>query len=111
MITIDRKSTIVTLINAFSCEPSSQSDLIRAWLQATETDLGNLPGIVSAALHRSLDGTRVVNYAQWQAAEDWERLLRVGTMNKHFQRLAQFGRPDAHLYEVVYTLDKTANPN
>lgn len=111
MITIHRNSGLVTLINAFSCEPRAQDDLIKAWRNATEVELGGLPGIVSAALHRSLDGTRVVNYAQWQSAEDWENLTRVGTMKKYFQRMGQFGHPDAHLYEVVYTLDKTGNRN
>jgi len=31
------------------------------------------------------------------------------TMKKHFERMGRFGKPDAHLYEVVYTLDRTAN--
>lgn len=80
MITIHRNSDLVTLINAFSCEPKFQGDLIKAWHDATEIELGRLPGIVSAALHRSMDGTRVANYAQWRSAEDWENLTRVGTM-------------------------------
>jgi len=109
MITIHRNSGLVTLINAFSCEPKFQGDLVKAWREATEVELGRLSGIVSAALHRSMDGTRVVNYAQWRSAEDWENLTRVGTMKKHFERMGRFGKPDAHLYEVVYTLDRTAN--
>lgn len=45
---------------------------------ATEQKLGALPGIISAALHRSKDGTRVVDYAQWKNAENWENLCRIG---------------------------------
>lgn len=108
MITIHRERELVTLINSFTCEPTKQDDLINAWREATDAELGGLPGIVSAALHRSLDGTRVVNYAQWRCADDWRHLTRVGTMKKHFERMARFGKPDAHLYEVVYVLDKTA---
>jgi hypothetical protein len=111
MITIHRDSELVTLINSFSCEPTKQDDLINAWQQATEAELGGLPGIVSAALHRSLDGTRVVNYAQWRGADDWRNLTRVGTMKKYFERTARFGKPDAHLYKVVYVLDNTASPS
>jgi hypothetical protein len=81
MITIQRNDELVTLINVFSREPEFQNDLIKAWQGATEAELGGLAGIVSAALHRSLDGTRVVNYAQWRSAEDWENLIRVGQLS------------------------------
>jgi len=111
MITIRSDSGLTTLINAFSCEPATQADLIRAWREATEAELGGLPGIVSAALHRSLDGTRVVNYAQWRSAEDWENLTRIGTMKKYFEQMGRYGKPDVHLYEVVYVLDKSVNRN
>ena len=72
MITIKQADGTVVLINVFTCEPENQQKLIDAWIRATEEKLGKLPGIVSAALHRSKDGTRVVNYAQWKSAEDWE---------------------------------------
>jgi hypothetical protein len=109
VISICRDHGIVTLINAFSCEPKAQNELIKAWQDATEIELGQLPGIVSAALHRSLDGTRVVNYAQWRSAADWDNLTRVGTMRKYFDRMGRYGKPDAHLYEVVHVLDKALN--
>jgi hypothetical protein len=28
------------------------------------------PGYIAAALHKSIDGIRVVNYAQWHSEED-----------------------------------------
>jgi hypothetical protein len=60
---------------------------MRAWLS---------PRSPSAALHRSLDGTRVVNYAQLRSAEDWETLRKVGQMRAHFDRTTKFGKLDAH---------------
>jgi hypothetical protein len=102
MISILRDSGLVTLVNAFSCEPTAQDALLQAW-RGGEAELGMLPGVVSTALHRSLDGTRVVNYAQLRSVEDWENLRRIGQMKAYFERTSQFGRPDAHLYEVVYT--------
>ena len=97
---------VVTLINAFSCEPQNQQALVDAWIRATEERLGGLPGIISAALHRSKDGTRVVNYAQWKSAESWENLFRIGS-ESWFREMAKCATPDAHLYEVCYLLDKT----
>ena len=61
MITITEDGGVVTLINVFSCAPENQQHLIGAWIRATENTLGRLPGIISASLHRSKDGTRVVN--------------------------------------------------
>ena len=61
----------MTLTDVFSCEPQNQQHLIDAWIRATEDTLGKLPGIISASLHRSKDGTRVVNYANG-------RLVRTG---------------------------------
>lgn len=72
MITITEDGGVVTLTNVFSCEPQNQQHLIDAWIRATEDTLGKLPGIISASLHRSKDGTRVVNYAQWKSSENWE---------------------------------------
>lgn len=60
MITIAQDGDLVTLINVFSCEPQNQQRLIDSWVRTTEERLGKLPGI-SAALHRSQDGTRVIN--------------------------------------------------
>jgi hypothetical protein len=68
--------------------------------------LGKLPGIISASLHKSKDGTRVVNYAQWRNVEGWEELGRAGTKD-WFIELSKFGKSDAHLYDVCYILDKS----
>lgn len=105
MITITEDRGVVTLINVFSCEPQNQQHLIDAWIRATEDTLGKLPGIISASLHRSKDGTRVVNYAQWKSSENWENLFRIGS-ESWFREMANYAKPDAHLYEVCYQLDK-----
>ena len=106
MITITEDGGVVTLINVFSCEPENQQHLIDAWIRATKDTLGELPGIISASLHRSKDGTRVVNYAQWNSSENWENLFRIGR-ESWFREMGKYAKPDAHLYEVCYQLDKT----
>src|SRR6516164_6413761 len=106
MVTITQSGDVVTLINLFTCDPENQQALIDAWTRATEETLGKLPGIISAALHRSKDGTRVVNYAQWKSGENWENLFRIGS-ESWFREMAKYAKPDAHLYEICYLLDKT----
>ena len=48
----------ITLINVFSVDSGRQDQLIQLLYEATEKDQ---PGFVSANIHKSLDGTRVVN--------------------------------------------------
>jgi len=107
MITIKQGDGTITLINVFTCEPENQQKLVDAWIKATEEVLGQMPGILSAALHRSKDGTRVVNYAQWRSAEDWNNLVQAGNAS-WFREMGKYAKPDAHLYEVFYVLDKNA---
>lgn len=106
MMAIAKDRELVTLINVFSCEPQDQKRLVDSWIRATEERLGALPGIISAALHRSKDGTRVVNYAPWRSAESWENLTRSGS-ESWFRELAKYAKPDAYLYEVCYLRDET----
>jgi hypothetical protein len=106
VIAITQDGEAVTLMNVFNCEPQNQQKLVDSWIRATEEKLGKLPGIISAALHRSQDGTRVVNYEQWRSAENWEDLFCIGS-ESCFREMGKFAKPDAHLYEVCYLPDKT----
>ncbi|HLB10918.1 MAG TPA: antibiotic biosynthesis monooxygenase, partial [Gemmatimonadaceae bacterium] len=40
----------------------------------TESSVRHVPGFLSAALHRSLDGTKVTMYAQWRTVDDYQRM-------------------------------------
>jgi hypothetical protein len=53
---------------------------------------------------RSLDGTRVTNYAQWRSREDFEAMFHVPDVLAHVreaERIAVSYEP--HLYEVACT--------
>ncbi len=73
MTTIAENSGLVTAINVFTVDPSNQQKLLDLLARATDTSVRDAPGFVSAALHRSLDGTRVTMYAQWRSAEHYQR--------------------------------------
>jgi quinol monooxygenase YgiN len=61
----------------------------------------HLPGFVSANVHRSLDGTKVINYAQWESVEAFSASLRNSAVTAYFAQLAEIGSPDPVLCEVV----------
>lgn len=93
---------IVTQINVFTVEPGGQEAMIEQLERGVAVARGT-PGWLTASLHRSLDGTRVVNYAQsvdLAAAEAVIVRLREAGMIAHN---AGFGAAHPGLYEVVRT--------
>jgi heme-degrading monooxygenase HmoA len=101
---VSREGNLVTVINVFETKPEQQQELIDQWIRFVEEITGE-PGMIGAALHRSTDGTRVVNYAQWRSEEDFERFVKKYREQMDARRpLAE--RVDPHLYEVVYLFER-----
>lgn len=65
--TISKDTDIVTFINVFTVAPENQQRLVELLVETTEDLMSKLPGFISANIHKSLDGTQVVNYAQWKS--------------------------------------------
>ena len=97
---ITQTSDLATMINVFSVEPEKQEQLIQIWLEDGK-QFEHMPGFVSTTLHRSLDGTRVINYAQFQRTDDWEKNIHQRA-SQLFGRFKGVGMSDPHLYEIVY---------
>ena len=103
MTTISREQDLVTLVNVFDVAPENQQRLVELLAEATETIMNKMPGYISANIHKSLDGTRVVNYAQWESREDFEAMLRNPEVGPHMGRVAEIAeRFEPHLYEVSF---------
>jgi heme-degrading monooxygenase HmoA len=103
MTHISKDQDVVTLINVFTVDPERQQRLVDVLVHATESVIAELPGYVSANIHKSLDGTRVANYAQWRSRDDFEAMLRHPDAAPHMQAAAAMAAFEPHLYEVVYT--------
>ena len=71
-------------------------------VEATETVMHRLPGFISANIHKSLDGTRVTNYAQWASKAAFEAMQQDPAVQSHMQEALQIATFDAHLYEVAF---------
>ena len=68
------------------------------------------PGYVSANIHQSLDGTHVVNYAQWRSQADFATMLHNPQARAHMRRAAELAQVEGHLYHVVSS-DEGAAPS
>ena len=98
--TISVDQDIATLINMFTVEPNNQQQLVDLLDQATTQVIRHRPGFISANIHASLDGTRVVNYAQWRTRDDLDNMLADPAAGEHMKAITA---ADPHLYKVTAT--------
>ena len=97
---VSREGNLITLINVFETRQKQQQALIDPWIRFVDSMKGE-PGMIGAALHRSTDGMRVVNYAQWRSEEDLDRFVKKYREQLDALRLLA-ERADAHVYELAY---------
>jgi quinol monooxygenase YgiN len=105
MSTIEARRPLLTLINVFTVDPGRQQELVDLLTEATEHTMKHLPGFVSANIHRSLDGNKVVNYAQWQSKSAFEAMRSNPQAIPHMQAAAALAKFDPILCEVVEAID------
>ena len=102
MITISKDNPVVTLINVFTVEPQNQQRVVDI-LEATRQAMQYVPGFISASIHKSLDGVRVANYAQWESQETFQAMFDNPSAKEHIDELLKISIPDPHLYKVMST--------
>ena len=103
MVTISKDDDLVTLINVFTVAPEDQQRLVDVLVEATQAVMRKQPGFISANIHRSLDGTRVTNYAQWRSREAFEAMLGDREAAERMGEAARIAeRFEPHLYEVTF---------
>jgi quinol monooxygenase YgiN len=98
---IDPQAGITTLVNQFTVEPARQAELVALLEQATEEVIRHRPGFVSANLHTSLDGTRVVNYAQWESEEALGAMWADPACREHMDAALALATAEPRLFRVA----------
>ncbi len=87
-ISVTGDSEQVTLVNVFTVDPRRQTELVEALDRATRDLFVSLPGFESANLHASLDGKRVINYAQWSSERQYKEALGRADVREHLAAAA-----------------------
>jgi len=108
MATISKGNELLTLINVFTVEPVNQQELVELLSQATQASVRYEKGFVAASLHRSLDGAKVVMYAQWRSVEDYQAMRSNPTASPYLQKALTLARFELGMYEVVETFAPAA---
>ncbi|CCE04406.1 conserved hypothetical protein [Bradyrhizobium sp. STM 3843] len=105
MPVINANTSIVTQINVFTVPPGGQQSLIDYLAEAAKV-AHHVDGWISASLHRSLDGTRVVNYAQTTDLDAARRVIAHLKARGLIDGNKSYGTADPGLYEVAFTLER-----
>ena len=106
MTDISTGGNVVTIINVFTVDPAKQQKLVDILVEATEQTMKHLPGFISANIHRSLDGVKVVNYAQWESREAFEAMRANPAAIPHMKAAAALAKFDPIVCEVVEAIDR-----
>lgn len=87
--TIDARAGCLTLINVYEVAPDNQAKLAEALADATESTIRRATGFISVSIHRSLDGRKVVNYAQWASKADFEDFMAKPETRDQLKRFSE----------------------
>ncbi len=99
--TISVTAPVVTLINVFIVEPARQRELVQLLVSATEEVMQHRPGFISANIHASTDGERVVNYAQWESEQAFRAVLADPIAREHMTAMTHIAHAEPRLYRVA----------
>jgi len=106
MPAINSDAEHATFINTFRCQPSNQDEVVQINVDIVDQVATTFPGFISAAVHRSTDGTRVINYLQWQSAEHLAAMQvspEFQAVGRRFTGLIEF---EPHECEVVHVAER-----
>jgi heme-degrading monooxygenase HmoA len=103
MATIHADQKVTTQINVFEVDPNNQDELARLLIEAVQY-VSAMPGWISASVHKSLDGTRVTNYAQAADHSAWEAIVERLRSHGYFERFQKLAKPNPCLYHCIFSL-------
>jgi heme-degrading monooxygenase HmoA len=92
---------VVTQITTVKMQPGNQDEVL-ALMKERARFMATQPGFVSLSLHRSEDGTHVVNYIQWTDREKLKAAHHSPEFRKKWPRFGDLVRDvEPSLYDVV----------
>ena len=109
MSTLSLDNSLTTVIIIFTVKVEQQQNLIDTILEFLEV-VKVQPGFVSANLHKSTDGVKVANYAQWSSMSAFQTFRNNEDVQAKASKLFEFDIPDSHVYEIVASESKVGTP-
>jgi heme-degrading monooxygenase HmoA len=102
MSEIHKTDGICTQITTVKLPPDNQEEIVNLMVERARF-MATQPGFVSVNLHRSKDGSHVVNYVQWTNAEKLAAAHHSPEFRKKWPRFGELAQDiEPCLYEVVH---------
>ena len=99
---IRQDSDVVTQITTVKLPPDNQDEVVNLMIERSRF-MATQPGFVSVNLHRSQDGSHVVNYIQWTSAEKLKAAHQAPEFRKMWPRFGELvNEIEPCLYDVVH---------
>jgi quinol monooxygenase YgiN len=95
-----------TFINTFRCRPANQPEVVQINVDIVEQVAKTFPGFISASVHRSTDGTRVINYLQWETPGHLAAMQRSAEFQAIAGRFAGLIEFEPHECEVAHVAER-----
>ncbi|WP_262699508.1 MULTISPECIES: antibiotic biosynthesis monooxygenase family protein [Streptomyces] len=103
--TITAHTEVTTLINVFTVKPENQRAMVDLLVKTTDEIMRHREGFISTAVHASVDGTRVANYAQWESEAHLRAVLADPVAQQQLdgaRKLAESFEPSIYSVESVH---------
>jgi heme-degrading monooxygenase HmoA len=102
MTKISRSNGICTQINVVKLPADNQDEVVKLMIQRARF-MATRPGFVSVNLHRSKDGSHLVNYVQWTSSEKLAAAHHAPEFREKWPRFGELVQDaDPCLYDVVH---------
>jgi len=100
---IDKSKDICTQITTVKLPPGHQQEVLNLMIERARF-MATQPGFVSINLHRSKDGSHLVNYIQWTNPEKLKAAHQSPEFRKKWPQFGELAEEiDPGLYEIVHT--------
>ena len=104
---LEKETNSIILINTFIVKDSSKQQKVADMLEnASKQITSKHDGFISTRIHKSLDGTKVMSYVQWENIDAIEKMLNDPSAIIHMNDIASMAKADRTLYELVFTEEK-----
>jgi len=99
---ISKGNEVVTQITTVKVPPDRQSEVLKLMTERAHF-MSTQPGFVSICLHRSTDGSHVVNYIQWKDRKQLEAAHHNPEFRNKWPRFGELvDEVEPCLYQVAY---------
>ncbi|HTH33860.1 MAG TPA: antibiotic biosynthesis monooxygenase family protein [Xanthobacteraceae bacterium] len=102
MSEISEGNGICTQITTVKLDPDHQDEILKLMVERARF-MAKQPGFVSVNLHRSKDGSHIVNYVQWTNADKLAKAHHSAEFRKTWPRFGDLVEEiEPCLYDVVH---------